>query len=199
MQAWGWAGPAFQGTRPRGRSGLSSFAGDEGTGKSERRVAPALQGQGHGCTGRASGRVGSGHTTQAWLGGPYCVAAGQSANFQALPAQPGEFCEVFNGSKTDPCAWLGRIVRFTKSSQIYMVSIVAVQGVSRDACQDSWVRPSRGWRLAPDTWLALRWLTLSRREKLAVILHVVERMTVCYNWDLFHPAPGGVPIPRRQG
>lgn len=29
--------------------------------------------------------------------------------------QPGEFCEVHNGSKTDPGAWLGRVVRMEKS------------------------------------------------------------------------------------
>ncbi|GAX85585.1 hypothetical protein CEUSTIGMA_g13000.t1 [Chlamydomonas eustigma] len=41
------------------------------------------------------------------------------SEFESLPfdfgeeadLRPGEFCEVSNGSKTDPCAWFGRVVR----------------------------------------------------------------------------------------
>ena len=35
--------------------------------------------------------------------------------------QPGEFCEVSNASKTDPCAWFGRVVKVSKNGS-YVVS-----------------------------------------------------------------------------
>lgn len=35
--------------------------------------------------------------------------------------QKGEFCEVHNGSKTDPCAWLGRVVRRVPKTRHYTV------------------------------------------------------------------------------
>lgn len=35
--------------------------------------------------------------------------------------QRGEFCEVHNGSKTDPCAWLGRVVKRVPRSRHYIV------------------------------------------------------------------------------
>lgn len=35
--------------------------------------------------------------------------------------QPGEFCEVSNASKTDPCAWFGRVVKVAKNGS-YVVS-----------------------------------------------------------------------------
>lgn len=40
---------------------------------------------------------------------------------EATELQPGEFCEVHNGSKTDPCAWLGRVVRRIAKTKAYMV------------------------------------------------------------------------------
>mmetsp|Transcript_25093 Transcript_25093/g.54568 ORF Transcript_25093/g.54568 Transcript_25093/m.54568 type:complete len:820 (+) Transcript_25093:133-2592(+) len=35
--------------------------------------------------------------------------------------QVGEFCEVYNGSKTDPCAWLGKVAKHDSRTKTYMV------------------------------------------------------------------------------
>ncbi|GAX75306.1 hypothetical protein CEUSTIGMA_g2751.t1 [Chlamydomonas eustigma] len=49
----------------------------------------------------------------------YVLPVGFGDESQAL--LPGEFCEVHNGSKSDPCAWFGRVVKSGGKGGTYLV------------------------------------------------------------------------------